>query len=482
MSRAGGTPRSGKSPGTEEADFKADVLVTGGTVVLPSCVRQDATIVIRNGRISEILQPYASTPPAAEVIDARGKVVLPGVVDAHVHVETPGPPTKPLGVYSDSFEDMTRAAAFGGITTVIPFVFASETTEPARYLHDFKKSAERQAWTDFSFHFGIANKLDVEAIPKVVKAGVRSFKALMAYKTQGSMVGDQLLSAAMQEVGRWRGLMMVHAEDGELIDALEDRAKAAGDNSPPDYARCRPATAENIAILRALELARGTGCVLYIVHLSSRDGLLTAIQARESGSAVVIETCPQYLLLTEAELQRLGPLAKIGPPLRDPSHGQALWSGVRRGDIDIIGSDHAPRLKKDKLLGMENIFAAPFGGPGLETLLPVLYDEFQRRRLPLTTLARLLSEAPARTFGLFPRKGRIAVGADADLVVLDPSVDWSVDPTRLQTNAKYSVWAGRPLAGKPVTTLVRGRPVLLNTKASGGPGWGRFIPHDPIPV
>jgi D-hydantoinase len=418
-------------------------------------------------------------PAANQVIDARGKVVLPGVVDAHVHVETPGPPTKPFGVYSDDFENMSRAAVMGGITTVIPFVFASATNDPAAYLREYRDLAAREAWTDFGFHFGIANDKDVAAIPEVVRMGVCSFKALMAYKSQGSMASDRLLAAAMREVGRWRGLMMVHAEDGELIDALEERAKAAGQRTPPVYACCRPSAAENIAILRALALARGTSCVLYIVHLSTRAGLMSAMIGRNCGQAVVIETCPHYLLLTHKELQphRLGPFAKIGPPLREHSNGEALWQGLRAGEIDILASDHAPRLREQKLIGKEDIFSAPFGSPGLETLLPVLYDAFRERRLPLTTLARLLCEAPARTFGIYPRKGAIAVGADADLVLLDPDTRWTIDPATFQTNAKYSLWAGRKVRGKPVTTIVRGRIMQQDGKASGAPGWGKFLAH-----
>jgi dihydropyrimidinase len=458
---------------------KADLLVMGGAVVLASGVREGASIVVRGGRVDQILAPGKPVPGAKQVIDARGKVVLPGVVDAHVHVETPGPPTKPFGVYADSFESMTRAAVAGGVTTVIPHVFASATTQPAKYLRDFRKAAERDAWADFGFHFGIRSDEDVAAIPEVVEMGVRSFKTLMAYKQQGAMASDRLLADAMREIGRWRGLMMVHAEDGELIDALEQRAKAAGQRTPPVYACCRPSAAENIAIIRALALARGTGCVLYIVHLSTREGLITAKLARDCGQAVVIETCPHYLFLTHEELQphRLGPFAKIGPPLREQSNGDALWGAVREGAIDLIGSDHAPRLRADKLRGLEDIFAAPFGSPGLETLLPVLYDEFRKRRLPLTALARLLSETPARTFGMYPRKGAIAVGSDADLVVFDPAVRWTVDPERLQTNAKYSLWAGREVQGRAAATIVRGKVVYANGRPSGGKGRGRFLAH-----
>ena len=469
-------------PRNVSAPDKVDLLVEGGAVVLPGGVQHDACIAIREGRVSQILGATELRPPAAQIIDARNKVVLPGVVDAHVHVDTPGPRTKPLGIYSDEFENMSRAAVAGGVTTVIPFVFASGTKPPAHYLREYKTLAERESWTDFAFHFGITKGADIDAISAVVKMGVRSFKALMAYKTQGSMISDKLLARAMEEVGRWRGIMMVHAEDGELIDALEEQAKARGCCSPPDYARCRPPAAENIAIMRALSLARDTGCVLYIVHLSTREGLVTAKLARARGEAIIIETCPQYLFLTDDALQpdRLGPLAKIGPPLRERAHGEALWGGVREGAIDLIGSDHAPRLRADKLRGLKDIFAAPFGSPGLETLLPVLHDEFQRRQLPLTVLARLIAEAPARIFGIFPRKGVIAVGSDADLVLLDPELEWTVDPKKLQTKAKYSVWMGRRIRGKPVTTIVRGKVVHLNGKLGAGKGWGKFLAHNQL--
>ncbi len=461
----------------------ADTIVSGGAVVLASGVRDGASIVVRKERIAAILEQGAALPPATTLIDARGKIVLPGVVDAHVHVDTPGPANKPLGIYSDSFESMSRAAAFGGVTTVIPFIFSSGEQHPARYLDDFRTFAGREAWTDFGFHFGISRIADVEAIPDVVSLGVRSFKALMAYKRQGSMASDALLAKAMREVGRWRGVMMVHAEDGELIDALEERMKSSGDRSPRAYARCRPSAAESIAILRALALAQDSGCVLYIVHLSTRDGLEVARAARARGQPVVIETCPHYLFLTddELELDRLGPLAKIGPPLRQQFDSEALWSAVRDGTVDIVASDHAPRRKEDKLMGLEDIFAAPFGSPGLETLLPVLFDEFRRRHLSLSVLARVLSEIPARIFGLFPQKGAITIGADADLVIVDPDARWTVLPDQLQTNARYSVWEGRHLLGKPVTTIVRGKAVVLDGKACDGRGWGHFVADSPIP-
>jgi dihydropyrimidinase len=458
---------------------EADLLIAGGSVVLPAGVRRNASVAIRGERIHRILGPRDRLPSAAQVIDARGKIVFPGVVDAHVHVETPGPPSKPFGVYSDDFDNMTRAAVLGGVTTVIPFVFASDTDDRAGYLRRFRDAARADAWADFGFHFGVRDEKDVEAIPQIVEMGVRSFKALMAYKQQGAMASDKVLAAAMREIGRRRGLMMVHAEDGELIDALETRAKAAGERTPPVYACCRPSAAENIAIIRALALARGTGCVLYIVHLSTREGLISAKLARGCGQEVIIETCPHYLLLTHKELEphRLGPFAKIGPPLREHSNGKALWAGLRAGDIEIVGSDHAPRLREQKLVGKEDIFAAPFGSPGLETMLPVLFDEFRKRRLPLTTLARLLCEAPARTFGLYPKKGAIAAGADADLVVLDPAKRWTIDPAKLQTNAKYSLWAGRRIKGKAVATLVRGRIMQVEGKTDGGRGWGEFLAH-----
>ena len=455
--------------------MNTDLFVAGGELIAPG-VRPDAGLVIRDGQIAEILAPGAR-PRAGDHIDARGKIVLPGVVDPHVHVDTPGPITKPLGPYSDAFESMSRAAVAGGITTVMPFVFASGDDPPARYVERCRDLAEQDCRTDFSFHFGIVREQDVEAIGDVAKLGVRSFKAMMDYKRQGIMVGDRLLTEAMTQVAATGGIMMVHAEDGELIDALEERARASGDVSPPSYARTRPAAAERLAVTRALALARATGCALYIVHVSSREGLEAATAERTRGQAVWIETCPHYLLLTRQQLEpdRLGPLAKIGPPLRDADDNDALWEALVGGTIDLVGSDHAPRQRADKLIGLRDIFAAPFGGPGLETLLPVLFDEFRRRHLPLTLLSRLLSEMPARVFGLYPRKGTIAVGADADLVVVDPDATWTIDPMPLQTNAKYSLWAGRQVSGRPVTTIVRGKPALLDGEITDARGWGRFL-------
>ena len=458
------------------ATLRADLIVSGGTVVLPSGLRSNASVVVRGEQIAEIIDGSAPHPDASSLIDARGKLVLPGVVDAHVHVETPGPPNKPFGVYSDSFDSMTRAAAFGGVTTVIPFVFANGSADPAEYLDNVRADATKCAWTDFGFHFGIARDVDVEAIPQVVKQGVRSFKALMAYKHAGSMIGDQRLANAMERIAQQDGIMMVHAEDGELIDALEQRMKESGDRTPPAYARCRPIAAEHIAILRALELAKSADCTLYIVHLSTAAGLRAATMALEEGQRVVLETCPQYLCLTEEELrpERLGPFAKIGPPLRQRSDGDALWDAVRQGTIEILASDHAPRRREEKLAGSTDIFSAPFGGPGLETLLAVLFDESQRRDVTLPALMRSLCEMPARQFGMYPQKGVIAPGSDADLVVFDPLHAWTVTPEEFETNARYSVWAGRRVRGKVLTTIVRGKPIVRDGVACNAGGWGRF--------
>lgn len=461
----------------------ADVVIWGGTIVAPG-VPSGSSLIIREGRIDEVRGPGGLPPHGRLVIDARERVVMAGVIDAHVHVDTPGPEEKALGCYSDTFKSLSCSAACGGVTTVMPFVFSSFEVPPERYMKECRSLAEAESCVDFGFHFGIVRDSDVDAVSALVAMGVSSFKAMMDYKGQGIMLDDRALLRAMDAVERAGGLMMVHAEDGEIIDHLETREQAAGRRDPLGYARARPPVAEWIAVLRALALAQVTGCRLYIVHLSTAEGLDAAWTAKGRGQRVFIETCPHYLLLTERELDRsrLGPLAKIGPPLRSEADNAALWNGLLGGAVDLVGSDHAPRSKAAKELGLTDIFAAPFGGPGVETLLPVLFAEFSRRDLPLELLSRLVSEAPARIFGLYPQKGAIRRGADADLVVIDPDASWTIEPERLHTRSDYSLWAGRVIRGKPVTTLVRGRPVLLDGEACGESGWGRFRPRQAGPT
>jgi dihydropyrimidinase len=329
----------------------------------------------------------------------------------------------------------------------------------------------------------------LDGLDEAVRLGVTSFKLFMTYKKRPHrMCSDDFICRAMVRIAALGGLMQLHAENGEVLAYLEEQALAAGRVAPTDFPATCPDWTEAEAINRAIEMGRLTGCPVYIVHLSTRLGLERIRQAQATGQRVLTETCPQYLLLTEAEMARWGPFAKIGPPLR-PADGPdraALWAGSAGGAIATIGSDHAPRRPAAKEAGWRNIFVdpsgkpIPFGAPSMETLVPLVYSEgVVKRGLGLPWMARVLAENPARIFGLWPRKGAIQIGADADLLIIDPDAPGTIRAADHQGIAGYTLYEGWPVQGRPWLTLLRGE-VLLDAREGTPrlrqtPGFGQYL-------
>jgi dihydropyrimidinase len=446
-----------------------DLAVLGGQVVTPNGTRR-VGVAMHAGRIVAV-GPEPELPPARERVDVSGALVLPGAIDAHLHYDREGRLTDRVG-------DATRSGACGGVTSAVAFLL----WQPGRRLTDTLGEAitelEAESFLDVGFHVYLhAN--DFEAlidIPTLVERGVSSFKMAMAYKRRGMMCSDEFLLAAMATIGRAGGLALVHAECGEAIDYLEQTAIAAGRRRPEDYPATRPSYTEAESIGRAATLGTAAGCPVYVVHLSSRLGLQRLLEARAAGQDIVAETCPQYLVLTEAEMARQGPLAKIAPPLRTGDDQEALWAALVDGELSIVASDHAPYPSGAKQVGWQDIFESPFGAPSIETMLPLLHDEgVVRRGLEPEWLAWVSSEGPARMHGLYPRKGTIRVGADADLVVLDPKRTVTVDPAALHSNADYTPYKGRTVQGWPALTIVAGEILVRDGGVVRGPGRARFL-------
>jgi dihydropyrimidinase len=286
------------------------------------------------------------------------------------------------------------------------------------------------------------------------------------------MTSDYHLMAAFELIGRSGGLAMVHAENGLATDYLEDKFNAEGIPAIEAFTRMRPAALEAEAINRAIAIAEVAGCPIYIPHISVRRGLNPVIQAKRRGQKVFAETCPQYLELTEKDFYRFKALAKIGPPLRTAKDNEALWEGLADGTIDVVASDHAPKTKKPD----DDFFSAGYGSPQAETLLNVTYDGgVNHSRLTLPRLVQVLAENPARIFGLYPRKGSLERGADADVVIFDPGLRHTLRGETQHTKAGYTLFEGRECLGKPVLTLQRGRVVLDRGKMIASPGDGKYI-------
>jgi dihydropyrimidinase len=460
-----------------------DLVIAGGRVVTSTDV-VDAAVGVSGGRIAAIA-PADLLPPAARTIDATGKIVFPGAIDCHVH----------LGPEYDDWRGGPLAAAHAGLTTLLSFVVAGEDEPLPAAVHRLREEASAQSVLDFGFHFILGNqRAALEGIPEAIRLGVTSFKMFMTYKKRRNrMVSDETIAAAMELIGAHGGLCQLHCENGEIIAWLEDKALAAGRVHPRDFPATCPDWTEEEAINRAILIARMTDCPMYVVHLSTRLGLERIKQAQATGQRVWTETCPQYLLLSDAEMERWGPLAKIGPPLR-PADGpdrDALWGGLTQGAISAVASDHAPRAKTLKEPGWKNIFqdeqgnVIPFGSPGLETLVALVYAEgVVRRGLPLTWMARVLGENPARMFGLHPRKGAIRVGADADFLIWDPDAEGEIRVADHHGMAGWTLYEGWKTRGRPWMTLLRGQVLLDRGRLQQPPGFGAFLargaPQPPV--
>lgn len=445
-----------------------DVVVAGADVVTPSAVRR-LDIGVRDGLIAAFGAP-GSLGSAAKVIDAAGRVVLPGVIDPHVHCR----------IHSHHVDDLPtvlEAAAAGGVTTALVHLLptASVAATPLDLLEEVRDLGRREAPIDFSFHAWLPERPGtLEQIPELLAAGIPSFKLFCAYKSIGRMASDGFLLRAMDAIGRQGGMLLVHAEDGELIDARIAAQRERGRIAPSDYRWTHPDEAEWIAVAKTLGYARATGCPLYVVHVSTPRGLDLIEEAKRDGRRVWAETCVQYLELTDEALTRWGPLAKISPPLRDAAANECLWRHLAAGRIDAVGSDHSPHSRETKAPGYRDIFDAWYGAPGVQTLLPVMWDAFHRRGLPLPLLARVLSEAPARIFRL-ERKGAIASGLDADLVIVDPDREVELRSEDQVGQSGYTLYEGRRVRGWPVMTLRRGEVLVDGGVLRHRRGGGRFL-------
>lgn len=446
---------------------KVDTIVHGGLVVTSRGL-MSAALAIKNGQIVSIGDESAM-PEAPEAIDASGKYVFPGPVDAHTHI------------WSEGFDVTTRAAAYGGVTTTLIFLRGDANDNIFEVASESKRLAEKQAYLDYGFHVYLFDRPSViEELEGTVQLGIPTFKMFMAYKKRHMKVSNEFMLRAMQTIKRLGATGMVHAENGEMIDLLEDQALAAGRRSSEDYYPTRPNVAEAEAVNRAIEFAAYARCPLYIVHLSSAEGLARIKQARDSGLPVWTETCPQYLLLTDEDMRKWGALAKIAPPLRTRNDNEALWVGLERGWISILATDHASYPVQAKEVGRDDIFQAPFGAPGVETLVPLAFSEgVVRRGLSPSWMAKVLSENPAKVFQLYPQKGVLQPGSDADLVIIDPDKRVVLDARNLHQAAGYTLFEGREIQGWPVLSMVRGKILLQDGQLMQGPGFGRFL-HRPI--
>lgn len=455
---------------------RIETLVENGQVVTGGQARE-ATLAISEGTIVAILSPDVPLPGSegATRIDASGKIVIPGVVDAHIHIAN-------FNDQADTFASASTAAAFGGVTTMMPYIQGRPGMRVREFLSHFRDEGEAESIVDFAMHcrLGAPERGVTGQFDDAFDLGVTSFKMFMAYRKRGIMWDDYNLYEALEYIGQRGGMFCCHAENGDVIDYLEDRHAADGNYTPENYLKVRPPEAEAEAAFRAATIAGLARCPIYLVHMSTGKSIDIAHQAKLAGHRVWIETCPQYLTLTADIMATQGGRTKFAPPAREQQDVNAVWSAASNGVVQVIGSDHAPWPLERKDLPPEQFAQVPFGIPGVETMLPLVYSEgVATGRITLPRMVELLCEQPARAFGLAPRKGAIAVGADADLVVIDPGAEWTITAEDMHSQAGYTPYEGRSIRGKPVMTMVRGQVVAQDGKLQQSPGYGRYLPRAP---
>jgi allantoinase len=450
--------------------MKLDRAINDARIVTPGGV-VNGSVGIAAGRIAAIT---AEPVDAVHVIDAGGRVLLPGLVETHGHFWDPGPTEREDWSYG------TAGAAAGGITTVIEMPLSIPPTVDANAYRLKRDRAAAGARVDYSLWGGVIPADAAEMTRRMEdlkELGVVSYKVFMCRAAaEFPACDDGQLYHALREGARLGQLMGIHAENDDLIRELEAQLQAAGRNDPMAYAESRPPYAEAEAIARVISMSRETGAEIYIVHMSLGAGAALIKTAKQRGQTVYVETCPQYLALDDSALREQGPWAKCAPPLRPRENADRMWEYILDGTIDTIGSDHAPFTPEEKEAGREVIWRAPNGLTGIQTMLPLMLDEgIGRRGLSWTRLAEITATNAARIFRLAPRKGAIAIGADADLVLVDPDAAWTIRGADLLHKNKWTPYEGRRVRGRVDMTLVRGTVVYQDGVVHSEPGFGRLV-------
>ncbi len=453
----------------------ADLVIHNGIVVSPDSA-MPTSVAIKDGKILSLGAPEAM-PATRETLDAKGLHVLPGAIDVHVHFRDPGYPHK------EDWESGTAAAAFGGVTTVFDMPNTIPPTGTAAILADKHRIAASKAHVDFGL-YGLLGEDTIANVPELIEGGVIGFKLYMGNtfgKIPSPSTGAML--EAFEVVAETGKRVSLHAETNSIMERRQTRLTQAGRHDPLAHIASRPAVVAVEAVSRACILAEWTGARIHILHISSADELRPLREAKARGVDVTGETCPQYLFLSTDDYARFGGVIRVNPPVREKENQEPIWSALLDGTIDMIATDHAPHTPEEKT--RNDIWAVDCGFPGVETQMPAMLTEVNAGRMTISDYVRWSSFNPARHWGLYPRKGAIQPGSDADLALVDLQRAWTIDDARIQSRSKISPWHGRAVKGLPIHTLVRGcfvmrdRGLMAETR-----GHGRSVhtlQHMPVP-
>ena len=459
--------------------MKLDTIIRGGRLVTPGETTR-ADVGIRGERIVAIGSELAKThADGAKIIDAAGRYVIPGGIDAHVHLALPFCGT----VSADDYDSGTRAAACGGVTTLIDFAipYGQETLQQA--VDNWQSRADGRACVDYSFHLAITNwEAQKKDVKRMIAQGIPTFKQFMIYAKEGWQSDDAAMFSALETLRDLGGMLCVHAESSRVLDMLIERH-----HNPAEMKKygaylhtiTRPNFIEAEAIERAIQWAKVTGGRLFVVHMSTAEGADLVKRAQEEGVRVLAETCPQYLALDDRVFAtKDGHLYGTCPQVKKPRDQKRLWEGLANGEVCSVSTDTCTFNRQQKAMWKGDWTKIPMGMPGLETLLPIVYtDGVLKRRLTVNQFVDKCCTSPAKVMGLYPRKGALQVGSDADIAIIHPTAKRKVDWRKMQTNCDWSPYQGRELAGFAEHTLCRGQPVVENYKFVGHNGYGRFVPR-----
>jgi dihydroorotase len=427
-----------------------DLVINGGTIVSPDAC-YSASIAIKGGLIHVIGAPEAM-PKAKETLDATGLHILPGAIDVHVHFRDPGYPQK------EDFASGTAAAAFGGVTTVFDMPNTLPTIGTPEALADKHRIAAEKAYVDYGL-YAVLGEDSIEHVDALIEGGIIGFKLYMGNTfgripspTTGAML------EAFEVVAPTGKRISLHAETNSIMERRESRLRAAGRTEPIAHLAARPAVVAVEAVARAAILAEWTGARIHVLHISSAAELRPLAEAKARGVEITGETCPHYLLLSETDYDKFGGVVRVNPPVREAANRQPLWDALMDGTIDMIATDHAPHAPDEKT--RQDIWTVDCGFPGVETQMPLMLSEINRGRATIQDYVRWSAESPAKIWGLYPRKGALTVGSNADIAIVDLNRTWTIDDARIQSRSKISPWHGREATALPIHTIVRGRFVM----------------------
>jgi len=448
------------------------ILIKGGKVVT-AADEFIADIYIENDKIVAIGKnlPYK----AEKVINAKNRLVFPGGIDPHVHLDMPFMGTSS----SDNYETGTRAALFGGTTMVIDFVLQTQGDTLKNALKTWQKKSENKALSDYSYHMAVTDfnkKTEKEVVDLITKEGITSFKTFMAYKG-ALMIDDGQMVGLMKTVKKHGGLVTVHATNGDMIDALIAKHRAEKKLSPWYHYLSQPEVTEAEATARFSDMLAYTDCPGYVVHMTCEGALNAVRNVTKRNQKVLVETCTQYLVL-DASLYKKKDGAKwvMSPPLREKKDQTALWAGINQGLVHVVGTDHCPFNLKQKQMGAKDFSKIPNGHPAIEHRMELLYSEgVKKGKISLQKYVELTSTNAAKIFGMYPQKGSIAIGADADITIMHPTKKHTLSKKTHHMNVDYSAYEGFKITGKVETVLIRGQIAIENNKCLVAPGFGKFI-------